>query len=613
MTINLSLNKIIHHFTNKIHNLSRNINQNTIKNKIQSILSNDDLSTKLIYKIIKNKKEFNQINYVVTSETPPKIEPDPDKISEFIFQHYNNTFSNNTEPKPLNYWLNHTPSIPFTDHSLPLISSEITKNILSHKTSTAPGPDLIKYDIFKFLALHNSCIFDILSTLYTKMIQFCYIPNSWKQGSTILLPKPDNNFFNNWRPITLLNTLYKGLTTIINDHIQSFLTNNQLLPKEQCGFNKNKDTSTAIITYLETIKLTKNLKIPLHSIYIDFKAAFDSVQHWTIASILTHIKINPTLKDFILYIMSNCHTKFISQNLSTPPVHLKKGVKQGNPLSPTLFLIYLLPLQWFLIHNNKKSISNINHLCYADDMLLIAHSRNEIENMFGNLAIYTYYTDMSINNSKSQYTYINDSPQPNFQMNITNNNNTFTISLPTEKKDSNYKYLGLNINLDLNFSPLINTLIEKYKNTICLIMNKKYLGLNLIIKLINTVAIPKIAYSMNFIKWLNQLLDDLDNFNISTLCQKFQYPNISPNGYWFLIKKLLSIKEINFKRYLSSHLDRTMEDDTTFKVNITSYNHIIKPIYMETYIPPTSHCLKNLNIEIIKTNQNPSQSINIIA
>ena len=83
-------------------------------------------------------------------------------------------------------------------------------------------------------------------------------------------------WINNWRPITLLNTLYKGLTTIINEHIQEFLTKNNILPKEQCGFNKNKDTSTAIITYIETIKSAKNLKIPLHTIYIDFKAAFDT-------------------------------------------------------------------------------------------------------------------------------------------------------------------------------------------------------------------------------------------------------------------------------------------------------------------------------------------------
>ena len=198
--------------------------------------------------------------------------------------------------------------------------------------------------------------------------------------------------------------------------------------------------------------------------------------------------------------MTNCFTKFTTQNILTNPIPLQKGVKQGDPLSPTLFLIYLLPIQWFLIKNNVNSIANINHLCYADDMLLIAHSRNNIEQLFGNLALYTYYTNMSINNSKCQYTYINDIPQNNFQINLINNNNTINISLPTDTKEKDYKYLGLNINLNLNFKNLISLLTEKYKNTIRLIIRKKYLGINLIIKLINTVAIPKIAYSMNFYK-----------------------------------------------------------------------------------------------------------------
>ena len=73
---------------------------------------------------------------------------------------------------------------------------------------------------------------------------------------------------------------------------------------------------------------------------------------------------------------------------------------------------------------------------------------------------------MSINNSKSQYTYINDISQDKIQVNISNNDNTFNISIPTIKNSDNYKYLGLNTNLELDFSNLITTLSEKYKNSI---------------------------------------------------------------------------------------------------------------------------------------------------
>ena len=111
------------------------------------------------------------------------------------------------------------------------------------------------------------------------MIELTHIPSSWKKGLTSLIPKHDNTSFNNWRPITLLNTLYKGLTLILNQHVQHLLINNHIIPQEQCSFNRAQDTSSAIITYLETIKLSKKLQSPLHAIYIDFKAAFDLVQH----------------------------------------------------------------------------------------------------------------------------------------------------------------------------------------------------------------------------------------------------------------------------------------------------------------------------------------------
>ena len=65
--------KVIHKTTNKLHNLSKRIKQEKIKKKINSILENNDLSSKTIYKIIKNNREFNQINYVTTNDDPYPI------------------------------------------------------------------------------------------------------------------------------------------------------------------------------------------------------------------------------------------------------------------------------------------------------------------------------------------------------------------------------------------------------------------------------------------------------------------------------------------------------------------------------------------------------------
>jgi hypothetical protein len=87
------------------------------------------------------------------------------------------------------------------------------------KENTAPGPNKIPYQVFKFLNLHNSKIFELLSIIF-QHIYNNYILDYWKIGKTTLIPKKNAaEFYNNWRPIILLNTIYKIFSTIINQTI----------------------------------------------------------------------------------------------------------------------------------------------------------------------------------------------------------------------------------------------------------------------------------------------------------------------------------------------------------------------------------------------------------
>ena len=591
--------------TKLLHKINKKVNLQHLKYKINKILKHKELSSKIIYKIIKGQKISDQINFIIENkDNDIKLVVNPNKIASFVFNKYNKAFDNATLPKSLSHWLKYTPTLTEKDLTLPDTSTENVRFILTNRANTAPGIDKIQFDIFKFLAHHNSSIFTIISNLYTKIIYLNHIPKTWKKGITTLIPKNDSNN-NSWRPITLLNTLYKGLSLIINIHIQNILTTNHIIPQEQCGFNKTQDTSSAIITYLETIKLSKQNNLPLHAIYIDFKAAFDSVQHWTIPQILKHIQINETVINIISNLISDSLTSFILQDKTTPEVTLKTGVKQGDPLSPTLFLLYLLPIQWFLNNNHPKTITNINHLCYADDMLILSHSRHTLESLFGQLSIYTYYTDMNINTQKTMYTFMNDTPQPLFNINILNNENkNIQLNIPLIDKTSNYKYLGLEINLCLDFQDTIKSYSEKYKEIVLQILKKKYLGLNLIIKLINTIAIPKISYIMNFIKWSNQDLDDLDNFTTTHISKTFHIPLITPNQYWFAVKNLKSVKDTNIIKYHSTYLDRTINSNITMKNSPTIINHIQNQPYISKFLPPIQTLLNNLNISLKTKTQN---------
>ena len=184
----------------------------------------------------------------------PKLITDKQKINSFIENKYKSTFENITDPKNIDLWLKQIPQIQYNHNASPNFSINNIINTLTKRQNTASGPDMIQFDMFKFLNNHNSCIFEILNKLFLNIYNLNYIPKTWTSGITTLILKPDSNIINNWRPITLLNTMYKGFTLILNEYLQYTLTENNIIPEEQCGFNKNQDTSIAISSYIKTIK-----------------------------------------------------------------------------------------------------------------------------------------------------------------------------------------------------------------------------------------------------------------------------------------------------------------------------------------------------------------------
>src|SRR5690606_34918560 len=144
-------------------------------------------------------------------------------------------------------------------------------------------------------------------------------------------------------PITLLNSLYKGFSTILTNKITNFLITNKIIPNEQAGFLPNRDTSTPIQTLLEILKYSNHLNTEIHLCYIDFFKAFDSCQFPTILEISKRIGLSPLLP-LLRNIILNNTTEIETAYGPTPSVSFNKGVKQGDPLSPLLFLIFMIPL-----------------------------------------------------------------------------------------------------------------------------------------------------------------------------------------------------------------------------------------------------------------------------
>ena len=132
----------------------------------------------------------------------------------------------------------------------------------------------------------------------------------------------------------------------------------------------------------------KKRKQNLSCAWIDYKKTFDSVPHEWIIRSLELFKASPRVIVFLKHNMKNWKTQLTltheSGTLMSDNINIKRGIFQGDSLSPLLFCISLIPLSLELNSSGygyKVKTAWITHLFYMDDLKLYAKDDNELEGL----------------------------------------------------------------------------------------------------------------------------------------------------------------------------------------------------------------------------------------
>src|SRR3981081_1823191 len=143
----------------------------------------------------------------------------------------------------------------------------------------------------------------------------------------------------NYRPITLLSVVGKLFASILFHHIQPKLLETRR--PQQSGFSPGRSTNDAILTLRLPADLHRKFHKPLYVDYVDFKAAFDSVDRGALWSALADVGLLVPVADLVVDLYSGTMSRVsVSNQLSDPFVSLS-GVRQGCVLVPSLFCLVM--------------------------------------------------------------------------------------------------------------------------------------------------------------------------------------------------------------------------------------------------------------------------------
>ena len=172
------------------------------------------------------------------------------------------------------------------------------------------------------------------------------------------------------------------------------------MSKNQIGFIKGFRTADHIFVLKTLItKYTKN-KGRLYAAFIDFKKAYDLVNRDKLLETLRGYDIGGKLWNNIQAIYKSVQYTIKIKNSAMDPISSNLGLKQGCPLSPLLFNLYINEIAKHLSPTADDSIllqnEKVTHFMYADDLIIVAATKEMLQEKLDRLSKFAEIKELTI-------------------------------------------------------------------------------------------------------------------------------------------------------------------------------------------------------------------------
>ena len=277
--------------------------------------------------------------------------------------------------------------------------SEFNSHISKLKLNKASGDDQLKAEAIIYA---DKVTKGNIKAIMEKCLNGQSIPENWRDS--IIWPihkKGSKTNAENYRGIAIGNAIYKLYANIVNSRLENFIESQNILPDTQNGFRKLRSTTDNIyiLNHIINSKLHNGKKI--YAFFVDFKSAFDTIDRSLLFKKLEKLNV----PEYIIGAIKDLYrrTPFKVQDRR---FYTERGLKQGCPLSPLLFAIYISDLEKTLRNYQSGGIvigkQKVFSLAYADDLVILSERKEDMREMMELLSRYTKRKALTINKAKSQ-------------------------------------------------------------------------------------------------------------------------------------------------------------------------------------------------------------------
>ena len=202
------------------------------------------------------------------------------------------------------------------------------------------------------------------------------MPEGVNTTTIVLIPKVDTpTRVTDFRPISLCNVIYKVIAKCLVNRLRPML--DELVSPVQSAFVPGRIiTDNVIVAYecLHTMKKKKKGKIGTRAVKLDMHKAYDRVEWVFLKAILGRLGFDERWIDLIMACVTSVEYKVRFNSNGTATFNPTRGLRQGDPLSPYLFLLYAEGLSNLIAH--EEEAGNLKGVQVCRDSPFISHLLN---------------------------------------------------------------------------------------------------------------------------------------------------------------------------------------------------------------------------------------------
>jgi len=282
---------------------------------------------------------------------------------------------------------------------------ELNEAVRIMKNNKSPGSEGFPVEFFKFF-------WKDLGKLILRCINECYRDGEFsfvqRQGVITCIPKPekDRKYIKDWRPITLLNVVYKMASACIANRVKSVLS--ELIGEKQRGFIPNRYIGENIRLIYDILEETNKQNISGLLLIVDFEKAFDTVSRNFLIESLRAYGFGPSFTQWIQALNFGSTACVLQNGHMSKAIPVERGCRQGDPLSPYLFVIGVSILSILILSNKDIKGISIHGTGYsiaqhADDTeLLLDRSETSRRATLDTLNYFHKFSGLKINVEKTR-------------------------------------------------------------------------------------------------------------------------------------------------------------------------------------------------------------------